>query len=149
MSIELTKYTLEFLEYSWTWLNDDEIRKLTDTPIFDAESQKKWFNSISSKKDYLIWGILFEGIPIGACGLKNITITDCEYWGYIGNKNYWGKGIGTEMLQKLIEIGKQKKLNSIWLKVLKDNDRARKLYEKLGFYVENESDAMLFMRKEI
>lgn len=149
MRVELTEYTSEFLEYSWIWLNDDEIRKLTDTPIFDRQSQKKWFNSLDSKKDYLIWGILFEGIPIGACGLKNITLNDCEYWGYIGNKNYWGKGFGKEIVLKLIEIAKQKNLNSIWLKVLKNNNRAIKLYKKLGFNVENETETMLLMRIEI
>ncbi|MFW5804159.1 MAG: GNAT family N-acetyltransferase, partial [bacterium] len=92
-----------------------------------------WFNGLADRNDYEIWGIEADGKPVGACGLKNITEKDCEYWGYIGEKSYWGHGIGSIVLSMLIEKARKKGLQSIWLKVLKTNSRAIKLYEKYGF----------------
>lgn len=150
MKIELVEFSESFLNISWTWLNIDEIKKLTNTPNISKQSQMDWFKSLPNKTDYEIWGIEANEKPIGACGLKNITEIDCEYWGYIGEKEYWGKGIGSKVLSILIEKAKQKKLKKLWLKVLYDNFRAIKLYEKYGFhYVENFDDKQIRMELDL
>ena len=131
--VTLVLYTEKYLDYSWMWLNDEEIKRLTNTPDFTRNDQKIWFEMIKIRTDYKIWAIDFENIHIGACGLKNITDKDCEYWGYIGEKDYWGRGIGTCILHGLISYAKKLKLTSIWLVVLKENQRAIKLYSKFGF----------------
>lgn len=147
MKVELVSYSETFLELSWNWLNDPEIKKLTNTPSFSKEDQKKFFESIHTRHDYKIWGIEYEGIPVGVCGLKKITTIDCEYWGYIGCKEYWSKGIGTEVLFKLIGIARDRNLESIWLTVLNDNSRAIGLYSKIGFKQEgNTVDNLITMR---
>lgn len=133
MKIELVKYTKNYLNLSWNWLNDKEIQELTNTPKFTKQSQNDWFNGLVNRNDYKIWGIEVDGKPVGACGLKNINEKDCEYWGYIGEKDYWGKGVGSTVLSLVIEEARKKNLKSIWLKVLKMNIRAIKLYEKYGF----------------
>ena len=52
----------------------------------------------------------------------------------LGNKNYWGKGIGTEAFQLLTDYGfNGLNLNKIWLTVFSNNKGALKLYQKLGF----------------
>jgi len=147
MPVQLVKYTTTFLEYSWKWLSDPEIKRLTNTPSFSKESQIEWYNSIQSKTDYLIWGLEYQNNPIGVCGLKKITLEDCEYWGYIGEKEYWGKGIGKTMMNILEEKAKKLNLHSIWLQVLKENARAIALYEKSGYKIENEEGKLIFMRK--
>ena len=91
--IEFVKYNETFLEKSWEWLNDKEIKYLTFTPDFTREQQKEWFLSLKDKKDYFIKGVLYNDIPIGVVGLKNITDINGEYWGYIGEKEYCNKGI--------------------------------------------------------
>ncbi|AGA68223.1 acetyltransferase, ribosomal protein N-acetylase [Desulfitobacterium dichloroeliminans LMG P-21439] len=52
-------------------------------------------------------------------------------------KDYWDKGIGTEMVKELIQWAKVsniiRKLN---LRVRSDNDRAMSVYERLGFIQE-------------
>lgn len=149
MKIDFVFFSNSFLELSWIWLNDIEIRELTNTPIFTREYQLRWYKGLKSKKNYFIWGIKVDNEKIGVCGIKNITSTDCEYWGYIGNKKYWGKGIGsliiTEMEQKAKEMG----IQSIWLKVLPNNVRAIRLYEKMNFKNEITVDDLLIMRKEL
>ena len=46
------------------------------------------------------------------------------------NKDHRGKGIGKSLVEKLIEIGKQKKCDKI---VLNTSEKNSKFYEKIGF----------------
>lgn len=48
-------------------------------------------------------------------------------------QEYKGKQIGKKLMQKAIEIAKDKNLNYIWLGVWEHNINAIKFYEKLGF----------------
>ena len=48
-------------------------------------------------------------------------------------KEYWNRGIGTDMLNRLIEQAKKMKLRVIELEVISDNARAISLYHKTGF----------------
>lgn len=135
MKVELVYFSELYLNLSWDWLNDNEIKELTNTPTVTKQSQKDWYNYLYYRNDYEIWGIEVDNKPIGACGLKNITDKDCEYWGYIGEKDYWSKGVGSKALSMLIIKARKKGLKYIWLKVLKSNIRAIKLYEKYGFSI--------------
>ena len=48
-------------------------------------------------------------------------------------RSYWGKGVGSLLMKKMIEHGKQIKTKVIYLEVRSDNDRAIALYKKYGF----------------
>lgn len=149
--IEFIEYDKKFLKLSWEWLNNLDIKMLTNTPDFSKEQQNEWFLSLGSKKDYYLRGILFDGRRIGVVGLKNITSTKGEYWGYIGDKEYWGKGVGKRMINYIIEVAKETNLKIIYLKVLKSNDRAISLYSKMGFEIikEKGNSNELYMRLNI
>lgn len=138
-----------FLEKSWEWLNDQEIKKLTNTISFSKEEQQLWYKRIKNQKNYRIWGVKYEDVPIGACGIKNITNIDCEYWGYIGEKKFWGMGFGYQMMRMIEEIVHDMKIKTIWLKVLKDNQRALRLYMSLNYKVELEDNEFIILRKTI
>lgn len=149
MEIQVVDYDEVFLNHSWVWLNDREIKTLTNTPDFTIEDQLRWYEGLIKKNDYLLWGIVADSKPIGVCGLKNITQDDCEYWGYIGEKGYWGLGIGKVMMSVVEEKATSLDLKSIWLKVLEDNKRAITLYEKTGYRVDKKEDSLIYMRKEL
>jgi RimJ/RimL family protein N-acetyltransferase len=149
MKVELEEYSVPYLNASWLWLNDPEIRKLTNTPVLTKDSQLRWYETLSEKEDYKIWGISFNNKPIGACGLKKITNEDAEYWGYIGEKELWGKGLGKVIMHLMEEEARKLYLNNIWLQVLKENERAIKLYISLGYISEKEEHNLIFMRKEL
>jgi RimJ/RimL family protein N-acetyltransferase len=129
----LVNYNIVFLNKSWEWLNEPEIKALTMTPDFTKEEQLKFYKQLANKQDYWIKGIIEEDIPIGAMGLKHINTHNAEYWGYIGEKKYWGKMIGVYMLQQAILKAKELGLNQIYLIVHSNNTRAKKLYIKMGF----------------
>lgn len=50
--------------------------------------------------------------------------------------NAWGMGLGSELVKHVIESATKKKWKLLYLWVIKENTRARKLYESMGFEVE-------------
>ncbi len=140
--IDFIFYDSQLLKKSWVWLNDIEIKRLTNTPDFTQDEQKKWFLSLKHKSDYFIKGVKYNETIIGVVGLKNITRISGEYWGYIGEKEYWGKGIGKKMILYIINIAKEKKLKTVYLKVIPSNKRAINLYEKTGFVLNKEKSTL-------
>ena len=131
--IRFVEFDELYLGKSLEWLNDDEICRLVDTEKPTKESQRQWYETIKYADDYLIWGIEYDGVPVGVCGIKHITNESGEYWGYIGEKSYWGNGIGKAMMEFIILQAKRTGLSSIYLHVLEDNIRAIKLYEREGY----------------
>ncbi|QFS45351.1 GNAT family N-acetyltransferase [Nostoc sphaeroides] len=150
-TINLVAVTFDktFLEHSWVWLQDEEIRDLTMTPNFSKEQQINWFNSLKQRYDYLIWGIQFQGNPVGAFGIKNIRSNSGEYWGYIGNKSYWGKGIGKWMINTSIEYASKNDIECLYLRTNYQNTRAINLYLKTGFIISSIEDSVLWMKRYV
>lgn len=142
-------YTKDFLSLSWDWLNDPEIKKMTMTPNFNREDQIKFYNEIDTRENYYIYGICFNDEKIGVCGLKNIEGQSGEYWGYIGNKMYWGCGLGSEILFFIQKLAKEKKIKVLQLKVSNENMRAISLYKKNGFFEAKKLKTYLIMEKSI
>lgn len=140
-------YTSDFLELSWEWLNDPELKELTMTPNFTKDDQRRFYQNLSQRVDYRIFGISLFGEKIGACGLKNISVKSGEYWGYIGNKRYWGHGYGKEIIAHIEDLARALKLRSIYLKVSKENIRAIHLYTKNKFTVTIEHDGYYLMER--
>ena len=139
MEIQFLEFSRVFLALSYRWLSPD----------ITKENQEKWFASLPDKNDYYIRGIAVDNKPIGACGLKHITSEAGEYWGYIGEKDYWGKGIGGRMLAFIEEYAKSLGLKQIYLHVLHDNERAMRLYVKNGYEAVPEAANMIKMIKQL
>lgn len=146
---KLVDYDLSFLKLSWKWLNDPEIKQLTHTPHFTLEDQRKWFESLPGRRDYRIWGITYHEKKIGAVGLKKIANQSAEYFVQIGEKEYWGKGLGQIILDLTIAKAIQSGLLNIYLTVIKDNLRAIKSYTKAGFEKINEKGDQWIMNLNI
>jgi RimJ/RimL family protein N-acetyltransferase len=149
MELKIVKYSVDFLNLSWEWFLDDELKFLTGTEEFTKQDQLNWYSTLNEKQDYLVWGVTIDGKAVGACGLKNIINSRCEYWGYIADKSYWGQGFGRKMLDlmelKAIELG----CNEITLKVIKENQRAYALYVNVGFSMDYKQEEYYFMSKSI
>lgn len=148
--ISFVKFNRDFLQKSYFWLSNPEIRRLTDTPSISRDGQEQWFRSLSSKKDYYIKGILADNYPIGAVGIKNITAVQGEYWGYIGEKSYWGKGVGKAMVEEMVHVAKRDfNLKILYLKVVVDNIRALSLYKRIGFIINNSDERFNYMTYQL
>jgi RimJ/RimL family protein N-acetyltransferase len=142
----LARFDEQFLEKSWQWLRDPEIRALTMSPEFTREQQLAWFASLSQKTDYLIWGLSCDGTLIGAAGLKHVTKDSAEYWGYIGERQFWGLCLGRQTVDFLVAEARKLGLREIYLNVHQDNARAMALYAKCGFTDAGRNGDVLKMR---
>lgn len=138
-----------FLERSWEWFKDGELRRLTATPVFTRDQQNAWFRSLSTRADYHIWGIEYEEEPVGAFGLKHVNSGTAQYWGYIGSKQHWGLGIGRWMVNEAIAIAKNLDLRQLSLDVSADNLRAIRLYEQCGFILRPSKEQLRRMERAL
>ena len=69
---------------------------------------------------------------LGFIGItKNIDFV--EILNVVVKKDFRNKGIGNQLLQKIIEVAKEMKMHEIYLEVNEKNDNAIKLYEKNNF----------------
>lgn len=133
LNIQFVKFDELYLESSTNWLSDPELRALTLSPEFTPEDQRIWFEGLACRTDYCIWGISADGRPIGAVGLKHICNDQAEYWGYIGEKSFWGQGIGNMMVHFATEQARRLGIQHLRLQVGAENSRAVRLYLKQGF----------------
>jgi len=135
MKIELVTFDKRFLDLSWIWLSDPEVKQLSGTPDFTKEDQEKWFKSLNDTKNYRIWGITADTVPIGATGLKRITEKSaCVFW-YIGDKNYWGRGIGNFIASEMSNEGRKLNLEYLYGEPNIENFRSINLLFKEGYKI--------------
>ena len=120
------------------WLNDLEVTQYLTAlyqRVINIRNEKEILERLVKEHNYSIIDIETNEL-LGNCGimsLDNINQT-AEVGLFIGNKNFWNKGYGTEALTLLIDFGfKVLNLHNISLKVVSFNPRAIKVYEKIGF----------------
>lgn len=104
-------------------INTDREKKILEKMI---DSGNPVFAIIDSATDQLI----------GNCGLHRIDHVDrkAELGIFIGNKNYWNKGYGTEATNLILDFAfNAVNLNNIMLEVYAYNTAAIRVYEKCGF----------------
>ncbi|MBM2825553.1 MAG: acetyltransferase, family [Dehalococcoidales bacterium] len=77
-----------------------------------------------------------DGKHIGNCSYYNISEKrgEAELGIMIGDRDYWNKGYGTDIVTTLLNyIFSETRLSRVYLKTLASNDRAQKCFQKCGF----------------
>lgn len=142
--IQLKPLSDEHVTPFYTWLNDDEVIRYSLTVFQTVSSNSEidyWFQSLlNDKKNYTI-GIFLNDTDelIGYAGICNISRINKsgEFFIFIGEKKWWGKGIGTMTTQKVIDYGfNSMNLNRINLTVSEPNISGVQAYIKAGFQLE-------------
>jgi len=146
-TLTFVPYDRRFLEASRAWLRDPEIARLTMTAEFTDEGQEAWFASLPGKTDYRAFGVELDGVPVGVTGLKRITPTDGEYFGFLGAKELWGQRIGAQLVERVVTLASELGLESVHLRVHSENERAIRLYEKCAFAREGVDGDVVLMRR--
>jgi len=142
--IELKPLHDSHAHYFYNWFQDDEVIRYS-LSIFQKLQTKnqvrEWLTeSIIDTKTFK-QGIFLENTDqlIGYAGICDLSVSNKsgEYFIFIGDKKYWSKGIGTEVTEKILEIGfKEMNLNRIMLTVSEPNQGGVKAYLKAGFKLE-------------
>ncbi len=123
------------------WLNDLEVTKnliISDRQI-NVQKEEEILNDMI-KNGAQVFAIIDKekDVLIGNCSLFKIDHPDrkAELGIFIGDKNYWDKGYGTEAIKLLLDYGFNiLNLHNILLNVHSYNKRALKAYEKAGFKI--------------
>lgn len=142
--IRLREYRKEDIELAQKFVNDPEIKRCLTTQVpflFTYEDELRWYEKISGTKETYNFAIesLEDGKYLGGCGINSIDWKNSYVIVgiFIGNKEYLGKGYGTDAMKTLMKfIFEQMNIHKIKLKVLSFNKRAIKSYEKCGFKIE-------------
>ncbi len=125
------------------WLNDRDVTcfLLLNSPLSTA-MEEKWFERQltipPNEGQVLAIEVLQESqwVHIGNTGLHNVdpVSRSAEFGIFIGEKEYWNKGFGSEAVRLTLKHGfEDLNLNRIYLNVYANNPRAIKAYEKSGF----------------
>ncbi len=143
----------------YAWETDPELSQLdavTPTTMTFSRYLSDYENELSySSPNSRRFAIdTLDSQHIGNCSYYNISETrgEAELGIMIGNRNYWNKGYGTDVVTTLVNyIFRQTNLNRIYLKTLESNSRAQKCFQKCGFtpYKHWDRDGFSFVLMEM
>lgn len=146
------KMTMDDAELYHTWRNDLDVMQSTSPSLdtYQMEETKDFVQHVilgtPSSKSYLIQA-KETGQPIGIMSLVGIDFKNrnAECIIDIGDKNYWGRGYGSEAMKLLLDyVFLELNLHRVSLRVFSFNHKAIKLYEKIGFVHEGSSRQSLY-----
>lgn len=123
------------------WLNDPEVRQFLKhfVPI-NWKEEEEWFDSQKHSKDNIVLAIeTIEGRYIGNMGIHRINWKDrrATTGAFIGEKEFWGKGYGTDAKMSLLNyafntLGLQKMCSG----AMDFNERSIRYSLRCGYKVE-------------
>lgn len=131
------------------WFSDKDVTRYSNAQYhnFSLKGQKAYVEECLKNDDILLYGIFIDEKHIGNITLKGLLSVHkrAEVTYIIGEKKYWGKGIGSRALFKIIEIAsKDLKINKLWSGVAGENIASRKILEKNNFSLEGIRKKHLF-----
>lgn len=131
------------------WINDPEVNQylLSYFPVTEKK-EKEWFNRLANNPTEIVLGIeTLAGKLIGNMALVHINAKDrtALTGALIGEKEYWGKGYGTDAKMTLLNYAfntlNLRKINS---SVYAHNKRSLKYNLKCGYKVEGVRKKQIF-----
>ncbi len=142
--VRLREYRKEDIPLRLNYINDAEMLNLLISGIpypITLHEEEKWLESISALGDTYKFAIetIEDKQFIGGCSINDVDWKNsvAAVGIFIGEKDCWGKGYGTDAMRTLISfIFTQMNMNKIKLTCYSFNGRAIKSYEKCGFKVE-------------
>lgn len=129
--------------FSVKWRNDPEVFKYTGNTYkneITLETELNWIRKVMANENEYRCAIMADDVYVGNIYLTDITEESAHYHIFIGNKEYWGKGVAKKASKLILNYAfGALKLKFVCLRVKKENTSALHLYKKLGFIEENEN----------
>ena len=124
------------------WRNTEFVRRnFIYRELFTRQGHESWRKTMVDTGKVIQFIILrkADGRPVGSVYLRDIdrTHNKAEYGIFIGEEEALGKGYGTEAAKMMIAYAfRIEGLHKLMLRVLAENVRAQRSYEKAGFVKE-------------
>lgn len=144
MKIKLRDLRSEDREYFYSWIKDKEVIRYSLSIFQKMKSNddiSSWFDGVLVDKSSYSKAIIDSESEklIGYAGIAQISEANLsgEYFIFIGDKSYHGKGVGTFVTKEITKLGfEQLGLNRIMLTASEKNVAAIKAYSKANFKTE-------------
>ena len=135
------------------WFSNKEIVQYSVNQYkkFSFEGQCSYVESCLKNNDLDLYGIFDDTLHIGNIAINNLTTVHrrAELTYVVGDTRYWGEGVASFAVSKMIEFGKSKyKLNKLYASVAGANSRSKRVLEKNGFVLEGIRKKHSFYNKE-
>lgn len=125
-----------------SWFKRDDVKDYIYYKVSDDQNEllklKDYVQEKSSDKSILFLGVFDKIAPhahIGNIKFEPFDLEErvCVFGILIGNKDWQGKGVGTEAVGETLKAIGDLGMKKVYLGVDKNNQAAIRLYEKLGF----------------
>ncbi|SMC72471.1 GNAT family N-acetyltransferase [Papillibacter cinnamivorans] len=122
---------------------EDEIRITPD-------EEKRYLSGLLADPRSLLITALIDGRVAAAAGFNPVSPNE-KYrhravFGISVKKAYWGLGVGSSVLEAVIEAAKAAGYGQLELEVVSDNERAVALYQKHGFIIYGTRERSFLLR---
>ena len=135
------------------WFSNKEVvnHSTNQYKKFSFEGQWSYVESCLKNNDLDLYGIFDDTLHIGNIAINTLTTVHrrAELTYVVGDTRYWGKGVASFAVSKMVELGKSKyKLNKLHASLDSSNFKSKKVLEKNGFVLEGIRKKHLFYNKE-
>jgi len=133
------------------WINDPEVREFISAILPRTENfEEEWIKKLGSDdKDIVLSIETIEGFFIGLMGVHQINWKDkvCSTGAIIGEKEYWGKGYGTDAKMVLLSyIFNTLNLHKVCSQVYAFNKRSLHYSLHCGYKIEGTRRKHIFKK---
>lgn len=101
-----------------------------------AEQETEYLEGINASDDGFMIMCLVDGEIAGSCKLDRGKRLKTRHRARVAIgliQKYWGLGIGSAMFGEMIAMAREQGILQLELEYVEGNERARRLYEKMGF----------------
>ena len=150
----LRRLTKSDLEDVYAYCSDPEVSKyLLWSPHESLATTRQYLRTVDRKyrcAEFYDWGVEYAGHIIGTCGFTSFSILDdSAQIGYVLGSAYWGRGIATEMLKRVIRYGfEELALNRIEGRFMRENEASLAVMRKCHMSLEGIHRDELFVKNK-
>ena len=145
--IQYEKFVEQHIPTYYKWRNDETVAVFDQSEFLRPRSYEEiedWAQILVNGHTYIA---SVDGVYIGTIALMKLDERNrhAELAIVIGEKDYWSKGYGSQMMHTLLEYGFEGlNLERLYLHVFSFIERAIKFYEKFNFKHEGTLRNMLY-----
>ncbi|MFX1762841.1 GNAT family N-acetyltransferase [Paraburkholderia sp. A1RI-2L] len=153
--IRLRLLTEADLPATLEWRNRDGAREqFKNSDLLAYEQHHGWFVRYSEKSDDLVFiaELAATGERVGQVAIYAIDrgARTAEIGRFVASPEFLGQGVMKEAISVLMRFAASElSLAAVYLDVLESNERACRLYEKLGFEERGRADGLIRMDRRI